>query len=151
MDTTFLYLILWAAVFAVIFVLLIKKGWILAGVKTRTGTRSSLDLSFVSGKWMEIEQLMSQGKPSSYKVAVMEADKLVDYVLKAKVGSDGTMGDRMKKSQKLFSNYHDYQNLWEAHKMRNRIAHEADHEVFLVEVKKVISYFETALRGLKAL
>jgi len=151
MDMTFIYLVLWAGIFAVIFAFMIKKGWILGGGKTRPSARGSLDRNFVQGKWQEIEVLISQQKSSAYKVAVMDADKLVDYVLKAKVGSDGNMSDRMKKSQKLFSNYADYQNLWEAHKMRNSIAHDAEHEVYLVEVKKVISYFEKALRELGAL
>lgn len=151
MDTAFIYLVLWALVFAVIFAILIKKGWTLGGGKSGKNKKGSLDTSFVRSKWQEIGTLMSQGKPSAYKVAVMEADKLADYVLKAKVGSDGNMGDRLKKSQKLFSNYNDYQNLWEAHKMRNRIAHEADHELYPAEVKKVISYFEKALKDLKAL
>ena len=151
MDTAFLYLILWAGVFAVIFAIIIKKGWILGGGKIQTGTRRNLDRSFVQGKWQDIEVLMNQGKPSAYKVAVMEADKLVDYVLKARVGSDGNMSDRLKKSQKFFSNYADYQNLWSAHKTRNMIAHEAAHELLSPEVKKAIFYYEKALRDLKAL
>lgn len=151
MDTAFLYLILWAGVFAIIFAFFIKKGWIFGGGKIKTGAKSSLDLDFVSSKWQEVQQLMSQSKPSAYKVAVMEADKLVDYVLKAKVGSDGNMGDRLKKAQKLFSNYAYYQNLWSAHKTRNMIAHEAAHDLLFPEVKKTISYYEKALRELKAL
>ncbi|RJO60098.1 hypothetical protein C4544_07080 [candidate division WS5 bacterium] len=148
MDTAFIYLTLWAGVFAVIFAMLIKKGWILGA---GGGAKGRVDKSFVSRKWREIETLMQQQKPSSYKVAVMDADKLVDYVLKAKVGTDGNMGERLKKAQKLFSSYSDYQNLWEAHKMRNRIAHEADHEVHFAEAKKNISYFKKALKDLGAL
>ncbi|MDO8507659.1 MAG: hypothetical protein Q7S53_03780 [bacterium] len=151
MDTTFLYLTFWAAIFGVVFAILIRKGWILGGVKKKTGARGSLDLNFVSSKWQEIEQLIGQGKPSTYKVAIMEADKLVDYVLKAKVGSDGTMADRMKKAQKFFSSYSDYQNLWSAHKTRNMIAHEATHDLLFPEVKRTMTYFEKSLRDLKAL
>ncbi len=150
MDQAFLYLVLWVALFAGIFTILIKKKWLSGGAKT-LGPRGSLDKSFIKIKWQEIEELLDQSKPSAYKVAIIEADKLVDYVLKAKVGVNGNMGDRIKKSQKLFSNYSDYQNLWEAHKMRNRITHEADHELFLAEVKKNISYFKKALQKLRAL
>lgn len=151
MDSAFLYLIFWAGVIAVIFAILIKKGWILGGVKIKNGSRGELDLNFVASKWQEIQQLVGQGKPSACKVAIIEADKLVDYVLKAKVGNDGSMGDRLKRAQKMFPNYSDYQNLWSAHKTRNLIAHEATHELFFPEVKKTISYFEKALHGLKAL
>lgn len=147
MDQTFIYLILWAGFFAVIFAVLIKRGWVLGGA----GAKGRVDKSFVSRKWQEIEALMQQQKPSSYKVAILDADKLVDYVLKTKVGTDGNMGERLKKSQKLFSSYQNYNNLWEAHKMRNRVAHEADHELHFAEAKKNIGYFKKALRDLGAM
>ncbi len=150
MDTTFLYLILWAGFFAIVFAVLIKKRWLLGGGKL-SSPKSHLDVNFVRNKWQEIETLMQQGKPSAYKVAILDADKLIDYVLKARVGTDGTMVDRLKKAKSLFSNYSDYQNLWEAHKMRNRMVHEAEHEIYPVEVKKAISYFEKALRELRAI
>lgn len=151
MDQTFLYLLLFAGIISIVLVVLIKTGWLFDSGKVRTGAKGNLDTNFVASKWQEIQQLMGQGKPSAYKVAIMDADKLVDYVLKAKVGSDGNMAERLKKAQKLFSNYSDYQNLWSAHKTRNLIAHEATHELLFPEVKKTISYFEKALRELKAL
>lgn len=147
MDQTFIYLILWAGVFAVIFAMLIKKGWVLGGARAK----GKVDKGFVSRKWQEIETLMQQQKPSSYKVAILDADKLVDYVLKARVGTDGSMGERLKRSQKLFLNYQNYNNLWEAHKMRNRVAHEADHEIHFAEAKKNIGYFKKALQDLGAM
>jgi|GEM_PF-128928 len=151
MDTTFLYLIIWAGVFAIVFAILIKKGWLFSSGKIKTGARGNLDRNFVSQKWQEIEELVNQGKPSTCKVAIMEADKLVDYVLKAKVGSSGTMADRMKKAQKLFSHYPDYDNLWKAHKVRNQIAHEADHDFFMTQSQNTISQYKKALQELKAL
>ena len=151
MDTAFIYLILWAGVFAIIFALLIKKGWILGNLKQSSGARGSLDRSFVQGKWQEIEVLMSQQKPSAYKVAILDADKLLDYVLKAKVGSDGVMKDRLVKSRKLYADYQTYRDVGSAHGYRNRVVHDERHELFPVEVKKMISYYEKALRELKAL
>ncbi len=151
MDQNFLYLIIVAGVSGIVFAMLIRSGWIFGGGRVKTGAKGNLDRDFVAGKWQEIQQLMEQGKPSAYKVAVMDADKLVDYVLKAKVGSDGSMADRLKRAQKIFSNYSDYQNLWSAHKTRNLIAHEATHELLFPEVKRTISYFEKALKSLGAL
>lgn len=149
MNIPVIYLIIWVVVFGGIFGFLVKKGW-LGDFKFGTA-KTKLDKDLIRRRWREINDLMNQGKPSTYKVAVMDADKLVDYVLKAKVGSAGTMADRLKKSKGLFRSYYDYQNLWEAHKMRNRMVHDAEHEIYPAEVKKVISYFEKALKELQAL
>ncbi|MEK7447213.1 MAG: hypothetical protein AAB632_00185 [Patescibacteria group bacterium] len=151
MDTTFLYLVLWAGVLAVIFTILIKKGWTLGGGSRGKTSKGKLDTNFVRSKWQEIEVLMSQQKPSAYKVAILDADKLLDYVLKAKVGSGGTMKDRLVKSRKLYADYQTYKNVGSAHGYRNRVVHDEQHELFPVEVKKMISYFEKALRELRAL
>ena len=151
MDQAFLYLVLWALIFAVIFAILIKKGWTLGGGVSKKGKRERLDTGFVRNKWQEIQTLMNQGRPSAHKVAVMDADKLLDYVLKTKLGTNGTMKDRLIKSRNLYANYQTYKDVGFAHGYRNRVAHDERLELFPAEVKKVISYFERALRDLKAL
>lgn len=151
MDQSFLYLLVIAATFAAVFVLLIKKGNFFSGGRVKNGPKTTIDPVFVEGKWQEIQGLVAQQKPSSYTTAIIQADKLVDYTLKAKVGTGGTMADRIKKARKFFSNYEDYQNLWKAHKTRNMIVHETSHELLHPEVKKAISSYENALKSLKVL
>ena len=148
MDTTFLYLILFVGVFAAVFAVLIKKGWIFKGFVNKKGP---LDRRMIWQKWQEAENLAKQKQPSAYKAAIVEADKLVDYVLKSKIGVNGTMADRLKKSRSCFVNYSDYDNLWKAHKVRNRIAHEAGYELLYPEVKRAMEYYEKALKELRAI
>lgn len=88
------------------------------------------------------------GGSSQLKNAVIEADKLLDYVLKSKVGDDGTLADRLKRAQKYFSSKSDYNNLWYAHKVRNQIAHETGFNLSTTEAKKVIGYFEKSFKKL---
>lgn len=54
------------------------------------------------------------------KQALIEADKILDFVLKKK-GYSGSLGEKLKEAGPLFSRVDD---VWEAHKLRNRVAHE---------------------------
>lgn len=117
----------------------------------KRGNAVSLDKKFVQEKWMEIETTYSLGGPSHMKNAIMEADKLVDHVLKAKGLPGQTMGERMKTAKRFFTHYADYDNLWFAHKVRNNIAHEAGHDLNVGEAKRAMEYFKKSLRILGAL
>jgi hypothetical protein len=123
-----------------------KKGHV-----QKRGNATSLDKRFVQGKWLEIESTFSLGGASHLKNAIMDADKLVDHVLKSKGLPGQTMGERMKAAKKYFAHYADYDNLWFAHKVRNNIAHEAGHDLNTGEAKRAIEYFRKALKTLGAL
>ena len=113
------------------------------------GKSEYVDLSIVSRKWAEVKAMMSLGGPANYKQSIMEADKLVDLVLKSKV-SGGTMGERLKNAQNLFSK-ETYNALWTAHKIRNKIAHETDFEGLFSDAQLAIRNFEKALNELRAI
>lgn len=104
-----------------------------------------VDLERFRYSWQSVEQL-SQGSVEQLKVAVIQADTLIDSVLKAKV-SGLTMGDRLKKSVGHFG-YNTYQDLWEAHKLRNRIVHEPHHVFTGEEMRQAVGRFRKALREL---
>ncbi|MDD5692956.1 MAG: hypothetical protein WC437_01265 [Patescibacteria group bacterium] len=107
-----------------------------------------LDKMFVQNKWTEIEQTFSLGGPNHFKTSIMEADKLVDYVLKSKRIKGETFGERLKNAKSRFSNYSDYNNLWFAHKVRNNIAHETTHDLNSAEAKRAMEYYKKALKEL---
>jgi len=111
----------------------------------------SLNKKFIQTKWQEVENTFVLGGPSHFKSAIIEADKLVDHVLKSLGVPGETMGERMKNARSKFEGYSDYENLWFAHKVRNNIAHESEHELNSAEAKKAIEYFEQALKSLGAL
>lgn len=115
------------------------------------GTSISIDRAEIQRKWDEIESTFSLGGNSRLKSSIMEADKLVDYVLKAKNINGSTFGERLKNAKSHFKNYDDYNNLWFAHKVRNNIAHEAMHDLSFAEAKKSLDYFKKALKELGVL
>lgn len=112
---------------------------------------STIDRAFVNNKWSEIEQTFNIGGPSNFKASIMEADKLVDHVLKSKGVHGETFGERLKNAKPKFSNYKDYNDLWFAHKVRNNIVHEATHDLGSAEAKMAIDYYKKALKELGVL
>lgn len=71
----------------------------------------------------KIRGLTTSHDEMKLKSAVMEADKLLDYVLKSKRIKGDTLGERLKNAKHLFKTS-SYNRVWEAHKLRNRLAHE---------------------------
>ena len=115
------------------------------------GNAITIDKQQIAAKWQEIENTFNMGGNSRLKSAIMEADKLADFVLKAKGVAGNTMGERMKNARNKFGNYDDYNNLWFAHKVRNNIAHETMHDLSFAEAKKAMEYFKKALKELGVL
>ena len=72
----------------------------------REGALTSLDRQTVRDGWLKIEEQASFGKPSNYRSAVIDADKLVDFVLRKMYPADETMGERLKSAKDKFINYY---------------------------------------------
>jgi len=120
---------------------------------TRSGkgikNHAQVDLSIIPVKWNEVQVMMQQGGPANFRQAIMDGDKLVDLALKAKVSGE-TMGDRLKNARHLFG--HDtYDKLWTAHKIRNKVAHEADFEGLSYDARLAVNNFEKALKELRVI
>jgi hypothetical protein len=99
---------------------------------------SKKDNEYIVKKWFEIE------KDKNFKNAIIEADKLLDYSLKKK-GYFGSLGEKLKKADSLFSNAN---NIWNAHKLRNKLVHEMDAGISEYEAKKAINSFKHALKDI---
>lgn len=120
----------------------------LAGGKGKSGrARPKLDRDLVNRRWMEIMQAAGAG-PSGLKNAVSEADKLFDYVLKAKGYPGTTMAERLKRAQSKLS---DRESVWRAHKLRNALAHEVGFDLVNKQAHEALRGFERGLKDLGAL
>jgi len=87
---------------------------------------------FVHEQWYKIEQISDKSR------VIMEADKLLDDIL-SKKGKQGNLGDKLKRSEGLFPNI---DAVWEAHKVRNKLAHEVDYKLSDQEADRVIKIFK---------
>jgi len=109
------------------------------------------DIQDARRKWDEIQTNMSIGKPSNFKIAIMEADKLLDHVLQLYGYRGQTMGDRMKAIPRKQFGRDFFDDMWQAHILRNKMSHAMDYEVQHFEARDAIKKFERVLRDLEVL
>lgn len=112
--------------------------------KSEVVSGGGLERGYIQSKWQEIEQLMQLGSPSNYSRAVLEADKLLDHILKGFRAPGTTMGDRLKASQNRFSK-EGYNAAWQAHKVRNELVHNSEFQVMDYTAKEAINNFKKAI------
>lgn len=106
-----------------------------------------LDIERYRVKYLAIENQLTKGNVSSYHLAVINADKLVDQALRESGFKGENMGERLKINATKFS---ELNGLWTAHKLRNKIAHESDVSVSYEESRSALKYFKKALKDLGA-
>ena len=100
-------------------------------------------------RWQEIKNHVNSFRESEWKMAVIEADKLVDDALKAAGFPGESMGERLmliKPGQLLNLQY-----LWDAHKLRNLIVHDPNYQITHRQAIWAVEAFESVLRELGAL
>ena len=106
------------------------------------------DERVVKTKWSEIEELVKLGNPSRFKSAIMEADKLLDFALK-NLGYPGNgLADRMKAIPREKYSREFFNNMWEAHKIRNEIVHNIEYEIHSAVAEDAINKFKKTFREL---
>lgn len=98
-------------------------------------------------KWQEIKNHMDSNNSSEWKMAVIEADALVGEIIE-RIGYRGeTLGEKLKNIEP--SDLDSLQDVWEAHKLRNRIAHEHDNVLVRKDAEDAIAKYEKVLKELK--
>lgn len=96
---------------------------------------------------LEINKKLTSESSSDWKIAVIEADKSLDRTLEKKGYAGKTLGERLK--EMVPADLPDvYEEVWEAHKIRNRIVHEPEFEISQGEARKVVGIYERAIRKL---
>ncbi|HDO23617.1 MAG TPA: hypothetical protein ENG99_00115 [bacterium] len=101
-----------------------------------------------SARWDEIKRHLDSDNPIEWKMAVIEADSLLDDIMK-RIGYSGEgLAERLKSIEP--SDFDNLQNVWEAHKIRNRLVHEpAKFEFSKNDADETIEKYEEALKELK--
>ena len=108
----------------------------------------ALDVERYRRSWMQIESQLIKDQESSYHLAILNADKLLDQALRQRGFKGDTMGNRMKNAQTTWSNAN---NVWSAHKLRNQIAHETDVSVRYDDARRALASFKQGLKDLRAI
>ena len=108
----------------------------------------NLDVEKYRVKWLAIEQSIVRDNEASYHLAILNADKLVDQALRDKGFKGQTMGDRLKSARGKLPHRNE---LWTAHKLRNKIAHETDVRVNYNQARRALASFKATLKDLGAI
>lgn len=97
--------------------------------------------------WLDIQELCGR---EEYREAIMRADILLDKALQVYSVPGRTLGERLKASNgKLSKDILD--KAWNAHKIRNRLAHELNYQLTRQEADLAINDFKSVLRSLELL
>lgn len=81
----------------------------------------TLDKHVDHSRWAHIQELMLSGQESDYRQAIIEADIMLEEVL-MQLGYLGTIGEMLR--QVSPDRLQTLNSAWEAHKVRNEIAHQ---------------------------
>ncbi len=91
--------------------------------------------------WDRICEQIASSESSDWKLAVLEADAMLDEMIAGLYPHFGdNLGERLKKIEP--SDFPDLDKAWEAHKVRNRIAHEPNYDLSAREARRAIQYYQ---------
>ncbi len=102
-----------------------------------------------SEKWESIRARAESDNPSDYKVAILEADAILDDVLERAGFYGETLGEKLKNTEK--GQLANMEALWAAHRYRNAIAHDMDVNVSPADARQIIEIYERTLEDLEAI
>jgi hypothetical protein len=103
----------------------------------------------VGETWKKIDGYIRSENPSDWKVAILEADHVLELVI-TQMGFPGeTFGEKLKSIHPSQFPYLDL--AWEAHKFRNDIAHSSNRPLSHSEANRIVGLYERVFKELKVL
>lgn len=101
-------------------------------------------------KWKYILTLVDSPNDSDWRVAIIEADTLLEEVLKSKELFGNTVSELLESARA--SGYQRIQDAWDSHLIRNKIAHEGQNfPLSQVEARKIIRQFQNFFEELEVI
>lgn len=142
-----------SAIFTVLIVIILLRThylqWLFVQDWVEFLTRRPFGAKRITGGWNNILKHLDTGVESEYKLAVIEADDLMDSSLRRLGYTGAALEERL---QKLTSaTLPNINQVLEAHKIRNNVVHNPDYRLSLDEAKKTLSIYEQAFKDLQIL
>lgn len=107
-------------------------------------TRAS-DVAEGNPRWQHVETLIESPSETDWRAAILEADIMLDELV-TKMGYQGeSLGEKMKGIEK--SDFTSINAAWEAHKVRNHLAHEGSTFILTQrEAERVVELYREVFR-----
>jgi hypothetical protein len=92
-------------------------------------------------KWDRLVDLVSSENESDWRLAILEADTILDDMVDVMGYKGEGLGEKLKQIER--SDFNTLDKAWDAHKVRNQIAHAgSDHVLTKREVRRVIDLYK---------
>jgi len=96
-------------------------------------------------RWSRILEQARSGNEHSWRLAILEADIMLSNLLDVNGYKGETMAEKMKQVDR--ADFNSIDAAWEAHNLRNKIAHGGEaHELSAREIRRVIGLYERIFR-----
>lgn len=128
-------------IFSIVLVVLLLGGLFLLYRRPRR-----LKTSKFQDRWQALQKLCKSKQ--DWAQAIIDADKLLDEVLKKRRFSGKTTGERLTKAQRLLTNN---EAVWFGHKLRSKIEADPSFTLKEADVKQALVGIRQALKDLGAL
>ena len=96
--------------------------------------------------WQQIKKKLESGDETNLKLAITEADKILDELLKISGYKGENMDERLK--QLDASQLSNISDVWSAHKIRSRISQEPDFHINKQEAELIINIYKKSFQEL---
>lgn len=109
-------------------------------VKIDSEEKDAQDVSLENPKWKLVEEHINSEDPNKWKLAILEADIMLAEMLDKLSLPGESIGEKLKAVES--SDFGTIEQAWEAHKIRNAIAHQgSDFLLNQRETKRVIGLY----------
>ncbi len=127
-----------------------EENVVLKGDGVFFGEKNSSQTAFSGGasgrlKWEVVEKHLNSESENDWRLAILEADIMLDQLLRSRGFVGENLGEMLKGSNK--GDFQTLDQAWEAHKIRNTIAHEGiNYALSAREARRIIGLFEEVFR-----
>lgn len=101
-------------------------------------------------RWKYILTLVESPNENDWRVAILESDTLLEETFRDRGLVGNTMSELLEEAR--LNGYQDVQGAWDAHTIRNRIAHEGqDFPLTQIETRRVLKLYQNIFEDLKVI
>jgi hypothetical protein len=113
-----------------------------------SGVVATSVVSTENKRWERVLSHIESDNPNDWKIAIIESDSILDEMVKSMGYHGDTLGERLKGIE--VSDFNTLNSAWEAHKVRNAIAHEgANFQLNEREARRVIALYKSVFEEFK--
>lgn len=111
---------------------------------------ASLHVPRTQLRWQRIQEHINSDNEHSWRLAILECDIMLNELLDVRGYRGETMAEKMKRVER--GDWNTIDLAWEAHKVRNSIAHEgSEHTLSGREARRVVGLYEQIFKEFKFL